>query len=759
MAIYLNYDFENNDLINCVTGHCKYTTDIFFENMLHVKVLRSPYPSARIRNINLEKAKSLPGVRAILTGKELSSYLYGIFIEDQPILAYENIRYIGEPIAAVAASDENMAKEACELIEVDYEPMSELIDPIIAKKSDILIHPELKFYRTTNPYNMDGNICTMLELQYGNLNDARKKSHEIFTHNFKTGMVHQCPLEPHATVVVLGNSGDLLVYTGQQLPFVLRDTLHKLLKIPMSKIRVCTPRIGGAFGGKMGAQLEPICALFAIKTKQPVKMVLTREEEFIDGRPRHPSSITLSTGITRKGKILFREAEVVYDAGAYAITSPAVLSNAVLRVSGPYDISNVYVKGYAVYTNTVPTGGFRGYGSPQVHFASEVQINAIAKEMGFDPIELREKNLVKKGSKSTSGQVMHSVGLKDTLNIIKENMHNGTSNKTASSFIQIGEGVACAYHSTGKYSSGAIAILQQDGSLTIINGAPEFGQGVSTVISTVVKNILGCNFSKINVVNADTAIAPWDGGSIASRLSFSVASAAQNACLDLKEHILNLVNTQLETNIQNLKLSDAGVEVQYNGEEKLLSYSSILAGKGSLIGTGSYEVKGTVEKQRFKGGPLGPVGSFSFATHCAEVSIDIETGKINVRKVLAAHDVGKAFNKDNVEDQINGGVVMGQGYATTEQTVFRNGKIINANLHDYKIPLSTDIPEINSFIVESLDSVGPFGAKAVGEICLVPTAPAIVNAIHHATGVLLTEIPIKPEDLLKAIKKKVTSQA
>lgn len=744
------------DAFEKVTGQAIYGDDIKLPNLLFGKALRSKYAHAKILNINIEKAKRLPGVKAVVTGKDFS-FLGGEAIMDYPFLASDKVRYVGEPVAAVAAVDEEIAQEAIELIEVDYEPLPSILDPEKAMEHGIsLIHEGLISYKRLpiiRPIE-NSNICHYVQFIKGDLERGFMESDLITEDIFATQMVQHGAIEPHMAIAQVDISGRITIWVTNDSPHRLRQDLSNAMGIPLKKLRVISPPyIGGNFGGKGGLKVETLCIPLALRANhRPVKIVLTREEVFTSSLVRHPSIVKLKTGVKKDGRIWTREAKVIYDTGAYAEKGPTVCQQACVASVGPYKIPNIKVDGYCVYTNKPIAGAYRGYGVPQVAWAHESQLDIIAKKLGIDPVEIRIKNCVVEGDISPTGQQrLQSVGLKECIKKVSDSIDWNRPRKK-----YVGRGIACGFKNTKTPTgSSAIIIISHDGSVQVLTSTVEVGQGSKTILAQIASEELGIPIENIIMVTPDTDITPFDASTTSSRTTFHMGNAVRRAAKDAKDQLLVISADILGVDSDELVIEDGLIFSKRNPDKKLTISQAIRheyqAGI-DIIGKDSYY---PVVESESKGMWSAPSIFWMYGAQCAEVEVDPETGMIKILRIIGAHDVGKAINPSTCKGQIEGGMVHAIGNTLFEEMIIGNmGEVVNKSFLDYRMPGSLDIPEIESLIVETPHREGPWGAKGIGEMTVVPMAPAIANAIYDAIGVRIKELPITPDKILKALKNK-----
>ncbi len=749
------------DAISKATGEAKYTVDLSFKGMLWGKILRSKYPHAKILNIDTTKAERLPGVKAIITARDVPDIKYGYALRDQTIFAREKVRHLGEPVAAVAAIDEETAREALALIKVEYEELQAIFDPEEAMQPTApLIHEGITTYETEYPFwkpIRGGNLCSANRVHVGDVEKGFKDSDFVFEDTFKTPMVYQSYLEPHCSVASFDSSGKVTVWASTAAPFYSQNRLSKILKIPMNKIRVIAPHVGGSHGGKSFDLNSPFCVLLSRKTNRPVKILLSREEDFIAGTPRHPCTIELKTGVKKDGRLVARHAKLVYDTGAYADWGPGLTAQGFSFAPGPYKIPNIKVEAFCVYTNNTVAGSFRGWGCPQPTFAYESQMDIIAAKLGMDPLELRLKNLQEKGDLMVIGQEIPSDGLKETL--LKATKEADWKGKKKEKQIRRGIGMACMFYSSGYSSSSCFVKLNEDGTIGVSVGATDIGQGSTTALAQILAEELGVSLEDISMVTADTDTTPWDYGTIGSRCVYIVGNAVKTAAVDMKNQLFQMAAGMLEARVEDMEAKGGMVGVKGSPERAIplvqLAILSRYVMGGPIIGRGSYmENVRPVDTEKVEGFLFNTFPALVYATQVAEVEVDAETGKVKVLNLTAAHDCGYAINPMSVEGQIEGGVSIGLGFALSEEVLLERGRITNPNFMQYKIFSALDMPKIDSLIVEVHEATGPFGAKGIGEPGLLPTAPAVANAIYDALGVRIKTLPITPDKVLKALKEK-----
>ncbi len=748
-----------------VTGRTIYAVDMKLAGMLWAKVLRSPHPHGRVLRVDASKAKSLPGVVAVVTGDDFPATM-GATIQDQNFLVRDKVRFVGDAVAAVAAVDLDTAEEALSLIRVEYEPLRALHDPLEAMRNrEVLIHENLLQYSTApGIFPVAGtNICNHFKLRKGDVERGFKEADLVLEDTYTSQMVQHAHLEPHAAIAQVDPSGKILIWSNTQTPYFNRKTLAKALNLPLNQVRVMCTALGGGFGGKSYLKAEPISVALALKTRgRPVKLVYTREEEFGVAPVRHPTIVRCKTGMKKDGTWLAQETELIFDTGAYADIGPRVCRNAGFSAAGPYQVPNVRIDSYCVYTNNPIGGAFRGFGIPQMTWAIESHLDMMAGRLGIDPVELRLKNASEEGSISITGQVLHSVGLKETIRQAAEKIGWGERQEPCR-----GKGIACMHKSTvTPSSSSAFVKLNEDASVTLLCSAVEMGQGAITALAQIAAEELGLPVEKISVVRPDTDVTPYDMASVSSRSTFFAGNAVRRAAADAREQLFQIASEILEANPKDMVMEGGKVMVRGVPEKAIpvaelplgeAFYVGVKGGRGRgrpVLGRGSFTVEDATPLDRETGQGKNPSAFWMYATQAAEVEVDPRSGRVKILRISSAHDVGKSIHPISIEGQIQGALVMGVGTAIFENMELEDGKVKNPNFAEYKLPSALDAPEMIPIIVEEPHAQGPFGAKGLGEPALAPTAAAIANAIYAAVGVRIKNLPITPEKILEGLREK-----
>lgn len=759
---YVGKPVLRGESIDKVTGRWVYGADLALPGMLYAKVLRSPYPHARIVSVDSRRARELAGVRAVVTGADVP-YLFGSALRDEPFLARGKVRYAGEPVAAVAAISEEIAREAIDLIDVDYEELLGVFDPLKAMQpGSPVIHEELGTYQMEGAYDRypGTNIVGHTKIRRGDIEQGFRESDAVYEDVFTTQYVQHCSMEGHVSIAQVAADGGVTIWSSCQSPYNFLRDLANAVGLPYSMVRVIVTGVGGAFGAKMYLRTEPLAVALAMRTQgKPVKYAHTRDEEFIGAVVKHPAHLTFKTGVKRDGTIVARKITSVFNTGGYADAGPQVARNSAFSGTGPYRIPHVWIDSYCVYTNNPIGGAFRGFGVPQATWAHESQMDMIAHRLGIDPVEMRMRNLFDLGDATSTGELLYtSVGVKDTLRRAVEVSGYGTPLPAAASpKLARGRGLATMHKLTNTpTNSSAIVKMHQDGTINLLCSSVELGQGVYTVFRQIVAERLGVPIEHVRIGPADTHYTPYDQSTSGSRSVFHMGNAMLLAAGDLAQKLCALASPLLGMPIDRLEFRDGGVAPV--GSDTFISAKAIIersfGARGSTVeGEGRFAPPGTRPPDKETGQTTKMSAFWMYATHVADVEVDLETGKVKVLKVVAAHDAGTIINPDGAAGQIEGGVVQGLGATLCEEMLVSDGIVTNPSFAEYKIPTTMDVPEIVTVLVEAPHAEGPYGAKGLAEPALAPTAPAIANAIFNATGARITSLPITPEKVLQALRQ------
>ena len=733
---------SEEDIRKC-RGQAIYLADKYCPGMLWGGILRSPYAHALIKSVNTKKAENLPGVEAVLTFDRCPKRKYNCagsppsanIVKDEYVIS-EKMRFVGDKVAAIAAKDENTLIKALSLIEVEYEilPFYLHIDDAITNGS-AEIHEGVK-----------NNINKIIALEYGDVEDGFKNTDRIFEGVYTTHTVQGAPLEPCSCIASYSSEGKLTVLSNTQTPHQDKRNLSEILDIPESHIRCIQEDIGGGFGSRQQMHQQPVAALLSKITRKPVRMIHSREEDLISA-VRHGSKIRIRTGVDSEGNILAMDVDAYINTGAYATHGPMVLSAMKARL--PYSIKNYKFTGYSVYTNLPPAGALRGYGNPQFTFARENHFDEIAEELGMDSIEFRLKNHIKTGQSipGINWQV-ESCGIKECVNKATE-AKNKIIIKDSPGLLK-GWGASFCLHGSGiaeRDVASGLVIINDDGSINVITGAVEIGQGSNLTLRQIVASELGiADLSMINIYSSDTAYTPYDTGAFGSRQLYMDGKALQLAAKDARIKLFKKAEEILGLDAGNLECED-GFIYKIDNREQISSFTDLV--KDISFRTGAQNIIGTAT---FKPGSSPPPFAFCLAL----VEVNAKTGEIKAPHIIMSIDVGKAINPGIVKGQIMGGALMGQAYAISEEIDFspEKGLPINSGFMSYGFPVINEDINIIVNIVESYEPTGPFGAKSVGEISLIPVAAAIANGFYQATGIRLKDIPASPKNILKLLDKK-----
>ncbi len=769
--------FRRLDYETKVTGRAQYLADMSVPGMLHGKILRSPFPHARITRIDASKAEKVPGVMAVLTRDDILhdegiEPFYGPVFKDQTIVATEKVRHVGDPVAAVAALTIDAAEAALKLIEVDYEELPAVLNVEDAlKPGAMLVHDSVKlptsgFADLAELKPIEGtNLCTHFRLNRGDIDKGFAEADHVFEDTFTLPATQHCFLETHACIASVEPGGRITVWATTQNPFVVRTQLANIFKVPVAKVRVIVPYLGGGYGGKVYPKVEPITVALSQKAGRPVRIVLSREEVFYT-ITKHAAVIRMKTGVKKDGTLIARECEIHLDTGAYAEIGPRVAKKSGYTAAGPYKIPNLKIDSYSVYTNKPPAGAFRGFGVSQSAWAVESQMDIIAAALKRDPVELRKQNGYNEGDKFVTEETLRAIGLKECIDEVAKAIEWDPSKFKGSSVqepalspskgsiggsLRRGKGLACMIKATITPSiSCAVVKLNEDASLSIYSGTVEMGQGSETVLAQIAGKELGIPLQTIQVLGVDTDVVPYDLTTSSSRSTFHMGKAVQLAAQDILRQLKQIVVA--EYNIPEDKISFADGKIRL--PEAQLDYAEVMFKRfgmqgGTLVGEG--QVKTSV-KNEF--GEKSTSAFWFLAAGAAEVEVDIDTGKFKLIKYASAVDVGKALNPLGCRQQLNGAAITGMGQAMFEEIAYDGGQLINPNFVDYVLPSLGDMPAvIDSIAVEVPDRNGPFGAKGIGESALIPVAPAIANAIYDAVGVRIKDLPIKAEKIFLALEE------
>jgi len=729
-----------------VTGRAEYIHNLRLPGMLVAKIFRSTVAHGRIRRIDVSAARAVEGVHQVVTGADIRSVIanpyYGPAFHDQPILALDKVRFVGEPVAVVLAADPHVAEAAAQLIVAEYDELPAVFEEVEAMTSKAVVHDVLKpagtFADLKHLENRrDTNVALDYHLRRGDVDQAFATADRLFEHTFRTQQVLHLPLEPFVSVAET-NGSTVTVHTASQGPSFVRTEIARLLGWPENRVRIRTAYLGGGFGAKLYIKLEALAVALALLARRPVKVALTMEEQFYQ-ITKHPCTFRIKSGV-KDGRITARECEVWWNGGAYADIGPRVTQKSGFTAAGPYDIDNVKIDSYALYTNRPPAGALRGFGIPQLVWAYESHTDLIARELGVDPLEFRRKNILRNGRPQATGTVMRDAEIEAVLERIAARMDWRKPVERGTGTIRRGRGMAIGFKAViAPTTSVAIINLSADGSCAVYCSTVDMGQGSDTVIAQIVAEELNLPIEVITVVHPDTDVTPYDMGTLGSRGTYHMGNAVRLGCEDVRVKIRALEN---ELNLA----PGTNVPVTELFKRKYGMQAGNIVGVGSFVPT--YKSPDHDTGLTPNATPFWMIGGSG-----AEVEVDTETGHVKVVKLVNVADVGRPINPKIVEAQLSGAATMQLGFTMFEEMQLDAGQVTNASLADYKIPGLRDLPAMENEAVAANQHDGPFGAKGVGESGTFGVSPAIANAIHDAVGVRLTELPLTAEAVYRALRK------
>jgi CO/xanthine dehydrogenase Mo-binding subunit len=729
-----------------VTGRADYVHNMRVPGMLYGKIFRSTVAHGRILSIDTGEALKIDGVYAVITGEDVKKIIpapyFGPAFHDQPILALEKVHFVGEPVAVVLSTDPHIAERAAQAITAEYEELDPVFDEIEAMTSTAIVHEELKPAGTfADLKHLAGRKHTNVTLDYqlrrGDVEAGFAAADRVFEHTFRTGQVLHVPLESHASIAIPGHQS-LIIHTSSQTPSFVRSELARLLGWPENRVSVRVPFLGGGFGAKVYVKMEALAAALALLVRRPVKIALTMEEQFYT-ISKHAVTFRIKSGISKDGKIIARACDVWWNGGAYADIGPRVAQKTGFTAAGPYDIEHVRIDSAEVYTNRPPAGALRGFGVPQLVWAYESHTDLIARELGIDPVEFRRKNILRDGRPHATGTIMRDAAIAQVLDRLAERMNWDAPFDRGAGTIKRGHGLAIGFKaSISPTTSGAIVNISADGSIVLYTNTIDMGQGSDTGMAQIAAEVLNVPAETVTVVHGNTDMAPYDMGTLGSRSTFHMGNAVKLAAEEARTKLAALA-------------AEVGLPAGTNYDVKEIFRKRYGMQAGNVIGSGTYVPRYASPDpktgQSDNVTPFWMVGGTG-----AEVEIDTETGHVRVTRLVNVADAGRPINPKICRTQLSGGAIMQLGFTLYEDMVFDGGQITNPSFADYKIPGFRDVPPMESDLVTAIQDTGPFGAKGVGESSTFGVSPAIANAIHDAVGIRLTELPIKPEALLRAIR-------
>lgn len=760
------------DALPKVTGEAIFTDDIQFgADLLYGRIVRSPHPHARIKSLDASKALALPGVKALVTGDDCIDR-FGLYLKDRYIFCKDRVRFVGDPVAGIVATSELLAEEACRLVEVEYEVLEPVLDPVKGAQKDApLLHPDLKEY-VVAPFIFpahDSNISNHFKLRKGDVEGSWSKCSAVVERSYRVPHVQHVPIEPHITVAKVDPSGKITLWASSQSPFAQRDLIASSLGMSPSNVRVISPFIGGGFGSKAGVSMEALAVLMAQKVPgHPVKVRLTREEEFYAAFVRQGLVANIKVGATKDGKLLAMQAEFFWDAGAYTEYGVNITRASGYSCTGPYDVPNVWSDSYCVYTNHPVGGPMRGFGMPEIHWGIEQTMDQVAEELGMDKKEFRLKNCIRDGTITPTGSKMHPIDLETCIIKAAEAIEWGKKEPASAPHKRRGKGIAIMWKAPAMPpNAGSSAVIQfnEDGTVSVGIGGQELGQGTHTVAAQIAAATLGVPVDWVRISTpVDTQYSPYEWQTVASRLTWSMGNAIREAGLDARRQILDLVAEHWDETPEDLDIRDGQV-ISYKSERSEPLKNMVVYGLpkeddsgwrgGPIFGRGRFMPQYVSALDPETGQGPRAVVHFTAGCQAVDLEVDTETGQITLLRVSSAFDVGRAINPDQVRAQMEGGVVQGASTTLLEQLRLEDGVPVNANFTDYRIASTVDMPgKIIPIIVEVPQDDGPWGARGVGEHSMVPTAPAIANALADATGLRILDLPLSAERVFNALREK-----
>jgi CO/xanthine dehydrogenase Mo-binding subunit len=755
-----------------VIGEALFADDIQFgSKLLYARIKRSPHPHAVIKRVDTSKAQALPGVKAVVTGEDLPGYI-GLYLQDRFIFCRDRVRYIGDPIAGVAAVDEQTAEQAVNLIEVEYEPLTPVFDPELSVDPKApLLHPDLDKYTVANfIFPEPGtNISNHFKIRKGDTDKAWGNCKAIVERKYRIPHIQHVPIEPHVAIARADSTGDVTLWASSQSPFAQRNLIAHALGIPLNKMRVIAPYVGGGFGSKAGVSMESLAVAIAMKVPgYPVKLLLTREEEFFAAFVRQGLVAYFKMGCDENGHLLVMENKFYWDGGAYTEYGVNITRASGYSSSGPYEVPNVKTDSYCVYTNHPVGGPMRGFGMPEMHAGLEQCIDELALEIGMDAVQFRKINCLKTDSTLVTGSKMHATGLPQCIEKTADGIGWGKKNPPSSTNKRRGKGIALMWKAPAmppNAGSSAWVELVEDGTVNVGLGGQELGQGSFTVAAQMAAAALGVPYETVRIASPiDTRYSPYEWQTVASRLTWSMGNAIVNAAKDARTQILDIVAQAWDENADDLDIVN-GIVISYRSEKEISLENLVIYGLpkpddqgwqgGPIIGRGKFMPTYVTGLDPETGQGERAVVHYTTGAQAVELEVDLDTGQIEILKGVSAFDVGKAINPELVRAQMEGGFVQGMSSALFEALLLENGVVVNHDFVDYRIATSADYPpDLQSYIVEVPQDDGPWGARGIGEHSMVPTIPAIANAIYDAIGIRFEGPPFTAEKIYMAMLEK-----
>jgi CO/xanthine dehydrogenase Mo-binding subunit len=752
-----------------VTGTAVFADDIQFGNaLLHARIKRSLHPHATIKGIDVTKALGLPGVKAVVTGEDFPGYI-GLYLQDRYIFCRDRVRYVGDPVAGVAATSEEIAEKALDLIKVEYEILEPVLDPEFgANAMAPLLHPDLGKYVVADFIFPEAgtNISNHFKIRKGDVDNAWEKCAAVVERKYKIPHIQHVPIEPHVAIAKVDEMGEITLWGSSQSPFAQRNLISQSMGIPQSKMRVIAPFVGGGFGSKAGVSMEALAVAIATKVKgHPVKLLLTREEEFFTAFVRQGLVAYFKMGCDEKGKLLAMENKFYWDGGAYTEYGVNITRAAGYSSSGPYEVPNVKTDSYCVYTNHPVGGPMRGFGMPEMHAGLEQCIDELARKINMDAVEFRKLNCLKTGSTLVTGSKMHPTGLSQCIEKTAEAIGWGKKAPPKAPNKRRGKGLALMWKAPAmppNAGSSAWVELAEDGTLNVGVGGQEIGQGTFTVAAQMAAAALGVPYETVRIATpVDTRYSPYEWQTVASRLTWSMGNAIVNAAKDARRQILDIVAEAWDEPVEDLNIVN-GVVISYKSEKEIPLKNLVIYGLpkpgdqgwrgGPIVGRGNFMPTYVTGLDAETGQGERAVVHYTTGAQAVELEVDLDTGRIEIIRGVSTFDVGKAINPELVKSQMEGGFVQGMSSALFEKLQLKDGVVQNPSFVDYRIATSSDIPrDLQAYIVEVAQDDGPWGARGIGEHSMVPTIPAIANAIYDAIGIRFDGPPFTAEKVYLAM--------
>lgn len=763
---------RRTDAIDKVTGCAVFVDDIpFGPNLLHSRLVRSPHPHALIKSIDTKKAEQLPGVRAVVTGKDISARL-GLYLIDRPIFASERVRYFGEPVAGVIAATEDIAVEAVKLVEIEYEVLPAVYDPVESAQPDApLLHPDLGSYTVANfIFPEPGtNISENFKIRKGDVEKCWSDCEVVAEGKFRLPPIEHVPLETHTSIALSEKSGQVTLWASSQSPFAMRDMIAQSLGIPHNQLRVIAPLVGGGFGGKAGVTMEACAVVMAQAVEgRPVKLRLTREEEFVGTSVRQSLVSEIKVGCDKDGTLLGMELTYYFGGGAYNDYGVNIARAAGYSCTGPYDVPNVKADSLCVYTNHPVGSAMRGFGMPEIHWGLEQIMDQLAEKIGMDPVEFRLKNCVRTDDEIVSGMKMTPIDLEACIEKVSQAIEWEKEEKPTAPNKKRGKGIAIMWKAPAmppNPGSAAVVRFNEDATVNVEVGGQELGQGAFTVAAQIAAEMLGVPYESVTVsYPLDTKYSPYEWQTVASRLTWSMGNAVKAAAGDARTQILETVADHWDEEIDDLTIKD-GIVVSFKSEREQPLDKMVIYGLpnedfegwkgGPVVGRGHFMPTYVTNLDPETGQGTRAVVHYTVGAQAVDLEVDLETGQLEVLNIASVYDVGRAINPDLIMTQIEGGAVHGMSSAFEELKFNKSGEVLNPSFVDYRIATIADIPrKIHGDYVETPIDDGPWGARGVGEHVMVQTAPAIANALYDAVGIRFSDLPLSADKIYLALEEK-----